>query len=155
MLMMTTTSLSATTPTATAARHAHTSAPDPSPGSAHQAADAGSSRSSCSLACALDVVGDRWSLLIVRDLLVGPRRYGDFLRSGERIPTNVLADRLRLLERAGLIERIPHRERSRRHAYRLTADGRALGPVVDALATWGLQHLPGTTRGIWPDEVTG
>src|SRR5438067_2240141 len=93
------------------------SEPGPSPGSAPRAPDGAARRSSCSIACALDIVGDRWTLLIVRDLLGGKRRYSDFLRSSERIPTNILADRLRLLERAGLIERNPFRERSRRFAY--------------------------------------
>ena len=124
--------------------------PNPGSGSARQTADRAARRSSCSIACALDIVGDRWTLLIVRDLIGGKRRYSDFLRSSERIPTNILADRLRLLDRKGLIERIPLRERSRRRAYRLTPDGQALGQVVDALATWGLQHLPDTTRSIWP-----
>ena len=130
--------------------------PPPSPASGRRSSDVTARRSSCSLACALDVVGDRWTLLVVRDLIAGKRRFSDFLRSDERIPTNILADRLKLLEGAGLIERAPDGERSRRLGYRLTSNGRALGRVVDALATWGLQHLPGTTRSIWPGaEVIG
>jgi DNA-binding HxlR family transcriptional regulator len=127
--------------------------PTSGPALGRRSSDATTRRSSCSIACALDIVGDRWTLLIVRDLIGGKRRYSDFLRSSERIPTNILADRLRLLERTGLIERMPLRERSRRRAYRLTPDGQALGQVVDALATWGLQHLPDTTRSIWPEML--
>jgi DNA-binding HxlR family transcriptional regulator len=127
--------------------------PAQSPGSGPRAPESVARRSSCAIAGALDIVGDRWTLLIVRDLIGGKRRYTDFLRSSERIPTNILANRLRLLERSGVIERVPVRELSRRRAYRLTPAGQALGQVVDALATWGLQHLPGTTRSIWPSPV--
>jgi DNA-binding HxlR family transcriptional regulator len=104
-------------------------------------------RSSCPVACALDVVGDRWTLLVVRDLLLGgPRRYGDLLASGERIPTNILAERLRRLERHGLVERVPYSEHPPRVEYRLTGAGQALGPALDALAQWGLAQFPGTVR---------
>ena len=122
----------------------------PASGAARQTTAGAARRSSCSIACALDIVGDRWTLLIVRDLIGGKTRYTDFARSSERIPTNILSDRLRLLARSGLIERVPYGERSRRRAYHLTLDGEALSLVVDALATWGLQHLPGTTRSICP-----
>jgi DNA-binding HxlR family transcriptional regulator len=105
-------------------------------------------RSACPVACALDVVGDRWTLLIVRDLLRGPRRYGELMTSGERIPTNILADRLRRLERHGLIERVPYREHPPRVEYRLTESGRGLGPALDALANWGLEHFAGTARSL-------
>jgi DNA-binding HxlR family transcriptional regulator len=111
---------------------------------------AGARRSDCPVACALDVVGDRWTLLIVRDLLGGKRRYSDFLASAEKIPTNILADRLKRLERARLIARVPYSTRPPRVEYHLTSEGRALGRAVDALATWGLTHCPGTVRTIWP-----
>lgn len=107
-----------------------------------------SRRSNCALASALDIVGDRWTLLIIRDLLGGKRRYSDFLTSGEKIPTNILADRLKRLERVGLIERLLYSEHPPRFEYRLTAEGDRLGRAVDALATWGLGHFPGTVRTI-------
>jgi len=110
-------------------------------------------RSSCPVACTLDVVGDRWSLLIVRDLLAGKTRYGDFLASAEKIPTNILAERLKRLEREGLIERVPYSERPPRSEYRLTADGRRLGGVLDALATWGEGHFPGSKRVVRADTA--
>jgi DNA-binding HxlR family transcriptional regulator len=108
-------------------------------------------RSLCPVACALDVVGDRWTLLVIRDLFGGKRRYGDFLASAEKIPTNILADRLKRLEREGLIARVPYSTRPPRVEYHLTPEGRELGRAVDALATWGLKHCPGTVRSIWPN----
>lgn len=108
-------------------------------------------RSSCPIACALDVVGDRWTLLVIRDLLGGPRRYSELASSPERIPTNILADRLKRLEAESLIESAPYSEHPPRVEYRLTATGLELAPALDALATWGLRHFPGTVRGIkWP-----
>jgi DNA-binding HxlR family transcriptional regulator len=101
-------------------------------------------RSNCAISCALDVIGDKWTLLIVRDLFLGRSRYGEFLTSGEGIPTNILARRLRRLEEAGLVERkVDPRPRSR-YAYRLTRSGRRLGPVLDALIDWARSQIPGT-----------
>lgn len=111
-------------------------------------ATAGTGRSACPVARTLDLVGDRWSLLVIRDLLVGKKRYGDLLASDEHIPTNILAERLKRLEQAGLLERVPYSQHPPRFEYRLTAEGRGLGRAVDALATWGLGHFPGTVRTI-------
>lgn len=102
-------------------------------------------RSRCPVACSLDIVGDRWTLLVVRDLMDGRRRYGDLLRSPERIPTNILAERLKRLEREGLIQRIPYSDHPPRAEYELTAEGRELGQALDALARWGRKHFPGTS----------
>lgn len=119
-----------------------------SPGGAATDRGAGSSkrRSPCPVAGALDLLGDRWTLLILRDLLLGKSRYGQFLASPEGISTNLLADRLQRLEAAGLVTAVPYTEHPVRMDYRLTSAGRALGPVLDALATWGLAHLPGTRQ---------
>ncbi len=104
-------------------------------------------RSECAVAATLDIVGDRWTLLIVRDLLFAEEmRFGDFLGAAERIPTNTLTDRLRRLEEAGLVSRELYNEHPPRAMYRLTEDGRQLAPVLDALADWGLAHVPGTRR---------
>jgi DNA-binding HxlR family transcriptional regulator len=103
-------------------------------------------RSACPVACTLDVIGDRWTLLVIRDLLAGKTRYGEFLSSAEKIPTNILADRLKRLQQEQLVERVPYRERPRRDEYRLTAAGRQLGSVLEAVATWGEAHFPGTAR---------
>jgi DNA-binding HxlR family transcriptional regulator len=101
-------------------------------------------RSACAIANSLDIVGDKWSLLVVRDLLHGKRTYGELVNSPERIPTNILADRLKRLEGAGIIASNPYQQRPIRFAYTLTPKGRALGDVLLALVRWGKQHIPGT-----------
>jgi DNA-binding HxlR family transcriptional regulator len=101
-------------------------------------------RSACAVANSLDIVGDKWSLLVVRDLLHGKRTYGELALSPERIPTNILADRLERLERTGIITRTPYQQRPVRHSYTLTAKGKALGEVLLAFVHWGKQHIPGT-----------
>jgi DNA-binding HxlR family transcriptional regulator len=101
-------------------------------------------RSACAVANSLDVVGDKWSLLVVRDLLHGKRTYSELADSPERIPTNILAERLRRLEAAGIVVGSPYQERPVRYAYTLTPKGRALGEVLIAFVRWGKQHIPGT-----------
>lgn len=86
------------------------------------------------LAAALDIVGPRWALLIVEKLLDGPQRYGDLQRE-LGVPTNILATRLRELEAAGVLHRLPLRHNTR--AYTLTERGLALRPAIEALARWG------------------
>ncbi|GAA5031174.1 winged helix-turn-helix transcriptional regulator [Microbacterium fluvii] len=86
------------------------------------------------LAAALEVVGARWALLIVEQLLEGPQRYGDLQRE-LGVPTNMLATRLRELEAAGVLRRLPLRHNTR--AYALTDRGRALGEAIEALGRWG------------------
>lgn len=101
-------------------------------------------RSACAIANSLDLVGDKWSLLVVRDLLHGKRTYGELANSPERIPTNILADRLKRLEAAGIIVSTPYQQRPMRYAYTLTPKGSALGDVLLAFVRWGKQHIPGT-----------
>jgi DNA-binding HxlR family transcriptional regulator len=101
-------------------------------------------RSPCAIANSLDIVGDKWSLLVVRDLLHGKRTYGELANSPERIPTNILAERLKRLENAGIVTSTPYQERPVRYAYRLTPKGSALGEVLLAFVRWGKQHIPGT-----------
>jgi DNA-binding HxlR family transcriptional regulator len=96
-------------------------------------------RSPCPIACALDILGDRWTLLIVRDLLLGRSRFRDFSSSPEGIPTNILSERLTRLVRHKLIEQIPAEDGTKRLAYRLTAKGEELRPVLKALRDWGLK----------------
>jgi DNA-binding HxlR family transcriptional regulator len=117
-----------------------------------QTVPASALRSSCPVAGALDLVGDKWTLLVVRDLLRGKRRYGDFAASAERIPTNILAERLRRLEQAGLVERRQYSERPPRYEYRLTRKGKDLAPAVRMLAEWGVRYVPGTR--VPPDMAT-
>lgn len=101
-------------------------------------------RSPCAVANSLDIVGDKWSLLVVRDLLHGKRTYGELADSPEHIPTNILAERLKRLESAGIIVGTPYQERPTRYAYTLTPKGRALGDVLLAFVRWGKQYIPGT-----------
>jgi DNA-binding HxlR family transcriptional regulator len=101
-------------------------------------------RSRCAVACTLDLVGDKWSLLVVRDLLRGNATYGELQNSPEGIPTNILANRLKKLEEAGLISKSAYQEHPMRYAYGLTEKGKALGDVLLAFVRWGKKHIPGT-----------
>jgi DNA-binding HxlR family transcriptional regulator len=96
----------------------------------------------CPLSRALDLLGERWTLLVVRELLTGPKRYGELLAALPGLGTNLLAARLRRLEAAGVL-------RSRAPAYELTPVGRGLAPALVELARWGLTHTeaPAHTRG--------
>jgi DNA-binding HxlR family transcriptional regulator len=96
----------------------------------------------CPVAKTLDLVGGRWTLLIVRELLVGPQRFTDLHVALEGIPRNLLADRLRHLEAHGLVSRQELPPPAARTVYELTGPGRELLPIIGALAQWGLTHLP-------------
>ncbi|HJO20101.1 MAG TPA: helix-turn-helix domain-containing protein, partial [Acidimicrobiales bacterium] len=95
-----------------------------------------SSTDRCSIARTLEAVGDRWTLLILRDLFRGVRRF-ERLHGDLGIARNLLTDRLRRLEEAGVVQRVPYQERPVRHEYRLTAKGRDLSPALVALMAWG------------------
>jgi DNA-binding HxlR family transcriptional regulator len=98
-------------------------------------------RSGCPVNISLEIFGDRWSLLIVRDLMVrGYRTFRDFQKSGERIATNILADRLRKLERWGIISVEEEQTDRRKVNYRLTEKGIDLAPVLLDLLIWGARH---------------
>src|SRR5262249_44306293 len=101
-------------------------------------------RSPCPIANLLDIVGDKWSLLVARDLFRGRTTYSELLDSPERIPTNILADRLKRLEKAGIITRSPYQQRPVRYAYELTRKGRDFGDLLWAITRWAKRHLPGT-----------
>jgi len=101
-------------------------------------------RSNCAVASTLDIVGDKWSLLVIRDLFAGKSTYGELLAAAERMPTNILADRLRRLEEAGIIEKSAYQERPVRFAYALTPKGRDMGEILIAIVRWGRKHVPGT-----------
>ncbi|MCO4744902.1 MAG: helix-turn-helix transcriptional regulator [Proteobacteria bacterium] len=95
----------------------------------------------CGVAKALDVVGERWTLLLVRELLLGPRRYSDLLSALKGLTTNLLADRLRRMTAEGLIERVTLPAPSGARVYQLTARGRELEAVVLALGAFGASYL--------------
>ena len=100
-------------------------------------------RSLCPVSRTLDVLGDRWSLLVVRDLMRGKHRFAEFVESKEGIPTNTLADRLKRLERAGIIEAVRYSEHPPRVDYQLTAKGEDLRPIIKAMVDWGIRHAGG------------
>ena len=100
-------------------------------------------RSRCPVACVLDIVGDRWSLLVIRDLMRGKRRYAEFLASPEGIPTNILAERLKRLKKAGVIASRRYSQHPPRVEYLLTGKGEDLRPIMRAMADWGVRHVAG------------
>jgi DNA-binding HxlR family transcriptional regulator len=101
----------------------------------------------CSVARALDLLGDRWAMLVVRELLLGPKRYTDLRDGLPGVGTNVLAVRLRELEDVGILIRQKLPPPAPATLYALTDDGHALRPVVDELARWGLRLMDGPKRG--------
>lgn len=95
----------------------------------------------CAIARTLDMIGDRWTLLIIRDLFLGRARFSEFLHSMPAPPPRLLSQRLRRLEEDGLVARAVHDEYPVRTEYQLTAKGRSLFPVLYAMGSWGLEHL--------------
>src|SRR5881398_167543 len=104
-------------------------------------ADRRSYRQSCGIARALDLVGERWALLVVRELVLGPKRFTDLRHGLPGIGTNILAGRLRELERAGVIRRRTLPPPAASAVYELTEYGRDLEPVMLALGRWGARTL--------------
>lgn len=101
-------------------------------------------RSPCPVACALDLFGDRWTLLIIRDLFTGKSRFKDFMTSPEGIPTNILSERLNRLLEHKIVTQVSAGGGSRHLAYQLTEKGRALLPALKAVRDWGLAWEKGT-----------
>ncbi|ARO87516.1 transcriptional regulator [Nitrosospira lacus] len=101
-------------------------------------------RSCCPLTNALDIFGDKWTLLIIRDLVLGKHRYLELISSPEKIASNILADRLKKLEAAGLITRRAYQQKPARYEYFLTDKGESLWPVLAAIISWSQEHYPGT-----------
>ena len=101
-------------------------------------------RSPCPVACSLDLFGDRWTLLVVRDLVLGSTRFKEFTASPEGIPTNILSERLERLLASGIVEQVPASEGAKRQADCLTEKGAALRPGLTAIRDWGRAWEPGT-----------
>jgi len=95
----------------------------------------------CPIARTLDIIGDRWTLLIIRDLFLGRRRFNEFRQSTPRISPRLLSERLKRLEEEELVERDLLAGYPPRAEYRLTAKGRSLFPVLFAMGRWGFEHL--------------
>ncbi|MGJ8651401.1 MAG: winged helix-turn-helix transcriptional regulator [Opitutaceae bacterium] len=100
-------------------------------------------RSPCPVAGALDIVGDRWTLLVIRDLIFGKQRFDEFLKSPEGIATNILSQRLRWLTDNGLTERSPDPEDGRKVIYSLTERGKGFEPIMHSMAQWSLKNVKG------------
>jgi DNA-binding HxlR family transcriptional regulator len=99
-------------------------------------------RSKCPISSTLDIVGDKWTLLIVRDLMFdGKKTYGEFLRSREKIATNILADRLQVLEANGIVEKKAFPGNKTKNLYELTPKGIDLLPVLFEILLWGDKHF--------------
>lgn len=101
-------------------------------------------RSGCPIATTLDIVGDRWTLVILRDLLTGKKRFSEFLTSPENVATNVLTNRLALMEQAGLVTKQAYQQRPKRYAYELTKKGEGLLPVLQEMCRWANLYFPDT-----------
>ena len=104
----------------------------------------GDVRSPCPVSCVLDLLGDKWTLLVIRDLLLGKKTYTEFQRSPEGIPTNILADRLKRLLKEDIAEKNQYQQRPVRYAYRLTKKGRDLYPILSAMIDWGNRYVEGS-----------
>ena len=113
-------------------------------GGAEARDDAIFKRSSCPITNGLNIFGDKWTLLVIRDLVLGKRRYADFISSPENIASNILSDRLKRLEAAGLVSRRVYQQKPVRYEYVLTEKGNDLKPILEAISRWGKKHCPGT-----------
>lgn len=102
-------------------------------------------RSNCPISSSLDIFGDKWSLLILRDLMLyKTRTYGDFIKSEEKIATNILANRLQILEESGIIVKLPYPDNKVKGLYQFTEKGVDLVPTLVEIALWGGKHLSNT-----------
>ena len=101
-------------------------------------------RSPCPVACTLDLIGDKWSLLIIRDLFSGKKRYGQFQSSPENIPTNILANRLNRLLENDIIKKEPYQNNPVRYEYSLTEKGGELMPILGEMVKWGEKYIEGS-----------
>jgi len=102
-------------------------------------------RSNCPISSSLDIFGDKWSLLIVRDLMLyKTRTYGDFTKSAEKIATNILANRLQILEESGIVIKLPYPDNKVKGLYQLTPKGVQLIPALIEIALWGGKSLSNT-----------
>ncbi|HEX4967404.1 MAG TPA: helix-turn-helix domain-containing protein [Nitrospiraceae bacterium] len=103
-------------------------------------------RSSCPITNVLDLLGDKWTILVIRDLVLGKRYYREFMSSPERVASNILANRLKKLQVAGLVTRRAYKQHPVRYEYLLTKKGKGLEPVLEAIIVWGRKQYPGTKR---------
>lgn len=112
-------------------------------------------RSNCPISYSLDLIGDSWTLLIIRDIIfAGKKTFGEFLASDERIARNILTNRLSRLETMGLISKKSHPSDGRKDLYELTEAGLDFIPIILELSAWGAMHEPETAEAqAWLDDV--
>ena len=104
-------------------------------------------RSKCSIACSLDIVGDKWSLLIIRDaIFLKKKSFNEFRNSAEKIASNILTNRMEKLVRYGIMNKSQNPDNKLKFDYVLTDKGKQLKPIIDALGEWGYQHIDGTNN---------
>ena len=103
-------------------------------------------RSRCPVSCILEIIGDKWTLLVVRDLFFDNHTFKDLQASPEKIPSNILANRLKRLEGSGLVRRELYQERPKRYAYYLTEKGLDLEPVMRSMMVWSNKYVPDTFK---------
>jgi DNA-binding HxlR family transcriptional regulator len=100
-------------------------------------------RSSCPVSTSLDILGDKWALLIIRDMVfAGKSTYGQFLQSSEKMATNILADRLAVLEAQGILTKAVAADKKSKFTYRLTEKGVDIVPIIIEFVLWGAKHCP-------------
>lgn len=110
-------------------------------------------RSPCPVASALDLFGDKWTLVVLRTIFAGGSRFGELTAISERIATNILADRLDKLEAYGLIGKTAYSESPLRYRYWLTEAGAEILPILQAMAAWSGKHIPGRWQSpVWFSE---
>lgn len=105
-------------------------------------------RSFCPISNVLDILGDKWTLLIIRDAFAGKKTYSEFQASPESIPTNILAERLKRLVTHDILKKNPYQQHPVRYSYELTDKGHALGPVLKEVINWGEKYIIDTERKI-------
>lgn len=110
-------------------------------------------RSICPVACTLNIVGDKWTLLVIRDLLVGKKTYSEFQKSPESIPTNILANRLKRLLEYEIIKKVAYQQNPIRYEYILTAEGKELVSVIEAMVHWGEGNISGSQALLGSNKV--
>lgn len=101
-------------------------------------------RSICPITNLLDIIGDKWTLVLIRDLFLGKKRYAELLNSQEKIPTNILAERLKRMEKFGIVTKKSYQTHPLRYDYFLTDKGKALEAILNEMAKWGLHYIKGT-----------
>lgn len=110
-------------------------------------------RSICPVACTLDIIGDKWSMIVIRDMFLGVKHFNDFLRSPEHITTNILTARLQHLELEGIISKTAYQNNPIRYEYFLTPKGSQLEPIMKAMIDWARVWQEDVIMGPFPEKT--